>query len=129
MRQAYFLALTCLTLWAAPARADAPYYPPRLGGVDGPAHHTRHLEAANSSLLGPQAFTYSPTAFAYQALSYQAGSFPAFQAAWVYAFQSGTLSTSSVLSIGNSVVAGLILDALGNGPPMLRSESKRSQDK
>ena len=51
--------------------------------------------AASSSLLGPQAFTYSPTAGAYQALSYQTSTLPAFQDSWVFAFQPGTLSTNN----------------------------------
>ena len=53
------------------------------------------VAAANSSLLGPQAFTYSPETGAYQSLSYQSGAFPAFQAAWVFAFQPGALSTNN----------------------------------
>jgi hypothetical protein len=51
------------------------------------------VSAATAGLLGKQAFTYSPVDSAYHPLSYQSGAFPAFQAAWVFAFQPGILST------------------------------------
>ena len=56
--------------------------------------NSESLAAASTNLLlGSQAFTYSPLTSAYSALSYQSGIFPAFQAAWVFAFQPGVLST------------------------------------
>ena len=64
--------------------------------------------AANNTLLGPEAFTYSTTSGGYQALSYQSGVFPAFQAAWVFAYQPGTLSTAAALT-GNTAIQAPIV--------------------
>ena len=64
--------------------------------------------AATASLLGPQAFTYSTGSGAYQALSYSSGVFPAFQAAWVFAFNPGLLSTgTSGTAPGGTVFDGV----------------------
>ena len=52
--------------------------------------------AALAGLLGTQAFVYLPEQSAYQPISYQFGSFPAFQASWVFAFQPGTWSTTAL---------------------------------
>ena len=72
--------------------------------------------AAAGGLLGAQAYVYSPSSSVYQALSYQSGAFPAFQAAWVFAYQSGNLSLATAgLPTGNNVVSGLITDETGAG--------------
>ena len=62
--------------------------------------------AAASSLIGSQGFNYSPTSGAYSSLSYAGGSFPAFQATWIFAFSAGTLSTPN----GNGEPAGTITE-------------------
>ena len=50
--------------------------------------------AAAAGLTGSSAYLYSPASGNYQAISDSTGILPAFGAAWVFAFQSGQLSTT-----------------------------------
>ena len=56
------------------------------------------VSASTAGLLGSSGFTYSTATGAYQPLSFSVGAFPAFQAAWIFAFQPGTLTGPPALT-------------------------------